>query len=153
MKWKSFTVPTLLFAAPLLGAFAQSDWIELPLEEGTFREFTGEYRQDVIDIPLGPGGELEYKLWLEEGDAIIYEWNAVEIDDPEALYAEFHGHTERAPGEPGDLMFYRKASGGSEQGLLIAPFTGIHGWYLVNGTDAPIIVRLEVAGFYTLVEQ
>ena len=153
MKCKLLTVSTLFFAAPMLGAFAQSDWNELPLEVGTFREFTGEYRQDVIDIPLRAGGELEYKLWLEEGDAIIYEWNVVEIDDPNALYAEFHGHTEAEPGEPGDLMFYRRAHGGSEQGMLVAPFTGIHGWYLVNGSDAPIVVRLEVAGFYSLVEQ
>jgi hypothetical protein len=53
----------------------------------------------------------------------------------------------------GDLMFYRKADGGSERGSLVAPFSGIHGWYLVNGTDEPIVVRLEVAGFYELLPQ
>ncbi len=129
------------------------DWIEVPLPEHTFLEFEREFRADVIDIPLAPFGELEYKLWIEEGDAIVYEWNVLEIDDPEALYSEFHGHTERVGNEPGTLMFYRKASGGQERGMLVAPFSGIHGWYLVNGTEAPIVVQLEVAGFYDLVEQ
>lgn len=144
-------IPALILCAH--PAAAQSDWNEIPLEDGTFGEIDGEYRHDVIDIPLEPGGELEYKLALEEGAAITYEWNVLEIDDPEALYAEFHGHTERVGGEPGQLMFYRKATGASERGYLIAPFTGIHGWYLVNSSEKPIVVRLDVAGFHELVEQ
>ena len=36
------------------------------------------------------------------------------------------------------------------RGTLVAPFTGIHGWYLRNDTEAPIVVRLKVAGFYEL---
>jgi hypothetical protein len=36
---------------------------------------------------------------------------------------------------------------------LTAPFTGIHGWYLRNDADEPIVVRLKVAGFYELVPQ
>lgn len=129
------------------------DWIEVPLSEGTFREASNEYRADTIDIPLEPYGELEYKLAVREGDTIVYTWEVLEIDDPELLYSEFHGHTERVGNEPGTLMFYRKASGGTESGLLVAPFSGIHGWYLVNGSDKPIVVRLDVAGFYELVNQ
>jgi hypothetical protein len=129
------------------------DWIEVPPDEGTFREYPEGFRTDVIDIPLEPYEELEYKLALHEGDAIVYEWNALKIDDPEQLYSEFHGHTERVGGEPGTLMFYRKATGGSESGLLVAPFTGIHGWYLVNSSEDPIVVRLNVAGIYELVDE
>jgi hypothetical protein len=129
------------------------DWIEVPLGEHTFQELDRDFRTDVIDIPLEPYGELEYKLEIEEGDAVVYEWNVLEIEDPELLYSEFHGHTERVGSEPGTLMFYRKASGGSERGMLVAPFTGIHGWYLVNSSEAPIVVRLEVAGFYDLVDE
>jgi len=127
------------------------DWIEVPLSEHAFRELDRDFRTDVVDIPLAPGGELEYKLDIREGDAVVYEWNVLEIEDPELLYSEFHGHTERVGSEPGTLMFYRKASGGSERGMLVAPFSGIHGWYLVNGSDAPIVVRLEVAGSYELI--
>lgn len=151
---------TKIFSLVLLAAAAASasearaqDWNEIPLPEHTFWELDGDFRSDVIDIPLGPGGELEYKLAIEEGAAVVYEWDVLDIEDPELLYSEFHGHTERVGSEPGDLMFYRKASGGSERGMLIAPFTGIHGWYLVNGSDTPIVVRLEVAGFYSLVDE
>jgi hypothetical protein len=137
-------------AAPPAGA---SPWNEIPLAPGVFREQGGAYRSDVIDIPLGAFGELEYKLAMNAGDSIVYKWDALELPSPDLLYAEFHGHTERVGDAPGDLMFYRKASGGNERGALTAPFAGIHGWYLKNDTDRAIVVRLNVAGFYELIGQ
>jgi len=133
-------------------ASSQVEWNELPLADGVFREYTTDYRTDVIDIPLEPLGELEYKLGLNEGDSIVYQWDAVELEKPELLYAEFHGHTPPV-NNVGDLMFYRKANGGSERGTLVAPFTGIHGWYLRNEGEEAIVVRLKVAGFYELLAQ
>jgi hypothetical protein len=133
-------------------ASSQVEWNEMPLADGVFREYTTEYRTDVIDIPLGSLEELEYKLGLNEGDSIVYQWDAVDLKDPALLYAEFHGHTEPV-NNVGDLMFYRKATGATERGTLVAPFTGIHGWYLRNDTEAPIVVRLKVAGFYELLKQ
>jgi hypothetical protein len=133
-------------------ASSQVEWNEMPLADGVFREHSRDYRTDVIDIPLEPSGELEYKLGLAEGDSIVYQWDAVELDDPEVLYAEFHGHTPPV-NNVGDLMFYRKATGATERGMLVAPFTGIHGWYLRNDGDEPIVVRLKVAGFYELLDQ
>ena len=38
-------------------------------------------------------------------------------------------------------------------GTLVAPFTGIHGWYLRNDGEEAIVVRLKVAGFYELLSQ
>lgn len=146
---KTILICTTLAAAAVA---AQVDWNELDLSDGTFHEHSGEFRSDTIDIPLGPHGELEYKLGIDEGNAIVYEWNVLDIEDPELLYSEFHGHTEPV-NNVGDLMFYRKAEGGTERGSLVAPFSGIHGWYLVNGSDEPIVVRLEVAGFYDLLPQ
>lgn len=135
------------------GVASQSDWNELPLAEGVFREHATDYRTDVIDIPLARGGELEYKLGMKEGDSIVYRWDAVDLADADELYAEFQGHTERTGDAPGDLMFYRKAAGDTERGALVAPFTGIHGWYLRNDSEDPIVVRLQVAGFYELLPQ
>ena len=130
-------------------ASSQVEWNETPLAAGIFREYTTDYRTDVIDIPLDPRGELEYKLGLNEGESIVYQWDAVDLKDPALLYAEFHGHTEPV-NNVGDLMFYRKATGATERGTLVAPFTGIHGWYLRNEGEEPIVVRLRVAGFYEL---
>ena len=130
-------------------ASSQVQWNELPLADGVFREYAADYRTDVIDIPLEAGEELEYKLGLNEGDSIVYQWDAVDLKDPEVLWAEFHGHTPPVD-NVGDLMFYRKANGATERGVLTAPFTGIHGWYLRNDGDKAIVVRLKVAGFYEL---
>ena len=140
----------LIVGLALVGvASSQVEWNELPLGDGVFREYTADYRTDVIDIPLEPLEELEYKLGLNEGDSIVYQWDAVDLADPEKLYAEFHGHTPPV-NNVGDLMFYRKATGATERGTLVAPFTGIHGWYLRNDGEEPIVVRLKVAGFYEL---
>ena len=128
-----------------------SPWNEIPMPPGTFHEQSATYRTDTIDIPLGAGGELEYKLELEQGAAIVYEWNALGLTVADELWSEFHGHTERVGDAQGDLMFYRNAAGASEKGSLIAPFSGIHGWYLRNDSDEDITVRLEVAGYYALV--
>jgi hypothetical protein len=133
-------------------ASSQVEWNELPLPDGVFREYSAEYANDVIDIPLDAFGELEYKLGMNEGDAIVYQWDAVDLDDPDLLYAEFHGHTEPV-NNVGDLMYYRKATGATERGMLVAPFTGIHGWYLRNEGEEPMVVRLKVAGFYDLLPQ
>jgi hypothetical protein len=130
-------------------ASSQVQWNELPLADGVFREYAADYRTDVIDIPLAAGEELEYKLGLSEGDSIVYQWDAVDLEDPEVLWAEFHGHTPPVD-NVGDLMFYRKAFGATERGVLVAPFSGIHGWYLRNDGDKAIVVRLKVAGFYEL---
>jgi hypothetical protein len=132
-------------------ASSQVEWNELPLPDGVFHERSTDYRTDVIDIPLEGLGELEYKLGLKEGDSIVYQWD-VDLKEPDTLYSEFHGHTEPVNGV-GDLMYYRKATGASERGALVAPFTGIHGWYLRNDGEDPIVVRLKVAGFYELLPQ
>ena len=62
-------------------ASSQVEWNELPLADGVFREYSADYRTDVIDIPLEPLGELEYKLGLNEGDSIVYQWDAVDLKD------------------------------------------------------------------------
>lgn len=149
---RRFTFVALGSLVIAASATSQVRWNEIELPDGVFREYSAGYRNDVIDIPLPAGGELEYKLELQQGDSIVYQWDAVDLEDPKLLYAEFHGHTEPVNGA-GDLMFYRKATGSTERGALTAPFSGIHGWYLRNDSDNAIVVRLKVAGFYELVEQ
>ncbi len=133
-------------------AMSQVSWNEKPLADGVFREYKADYRNDVIEIPLDALGELEYKLGLNAGDSIVYQCDASGLEKPELLYAEFHGHTEPV-NNVGDLMFYRKANGATERGVLTAPFTGIHGWYLRNDGDEAFVVRLKVSGFYELLPQ
>jgi hypothetical protein len=139
----------LMAATALAFGAAVPEWKEVPLEPGTYRQQTTAHRTDTVDIPVQPnGGEIEYMVKMRQGDSIVYSWRAVDIASPERLTSEFHGHTDRAPGTTGTLIFYRKANGATENGSLVAPFDGTHGWYLKNDTDRPVVVRLTLAGFY-----
>ena len=133
-------------------AVAQPEWKEVPLKDGTYRQYQGTHRSHTVDIPVRPnGGEIEYMVKMKQGDSMVYSWRAVDIAAPNRLTSEFHGHTDRAPGTTGTLVFYRKGTGGTENGSLIAPFDGTHGWYLKNDTDRPVVVRLTLAGFYEVI--
>ncbi len=130
------------------------DWIDVPLSENTFRELRPGWRTDVVEIPVpGDGGALEYKLGMSEGDAIVYTWSVDALSEPALFLSEFHGHTERVGDEPGTVMFYRRAVGATEDGAMIAPFEGIHGWYFKNDTADDVTVTLQVAGVYEILEQ
>lgn len=140
---------TLLLASLSPVAHAQVEWNEIPPSDETYRASASEYREGIYEIPVAAGGALEYKLSLQEGDSIVYHW-AAEMEDPSLLKVEFHGHTEPVNGR-GDLMFYKVHAGSEEQGMLTAPFSGIHGWYLDNQSEQDIVVLLRVAGFYEVV--
>ena len=129
-----------------------AQWNEVPASKGkeaVSRTYPAGYRTDVIDVPIQ--GELEYMVRMSADGTMVYAWEVPGVGDPELFYAEFHGHTEAAPGRPGDLMFYEKAAGSKASGSLIAPWQGIHGWYWQNKSGAPVTVRLRMSGFYELI--
>lgn len=130
---------------------AAQDWIEVPLRDNTYSGNAVPLRSGTYDIYVAAYNALEFKLAMRAGDAIVYRWKA-EMSNPELLGAEFHGHTERVGEAPGTVMFYKIHSDGQESGTLIAPFDGIHGWYLNNTSAEDIVVELTVAGFYNEVE-
>ncbi len=147
---------SVLLAASVLGLTGcdeqePKDWIEVPLGENTYFNGAGEYRHGEYDILVLSNSALEYKLALDAGNVITYTWE-VDMAQPELLTAEFHGHTEREGDAPGAVMFYKVHNDGRESGALVAPFDGIHGWYLKNDSDDDIVVRLSVSGFYDLVD-
>lgn len=123
----------------------------MPLSENTWWPANGRFRSNTYTIVLDAFAALEFKLAMTAGDMIVYQWTA-EPNAPDMLLSEFHGHTERRGDEPGDLMFYSNHSNGNEKGTLLAPFDGIHGWYLKNNGLDTIEVTLKVAGFYEDVE-
>ena len=144
------SVAGLLFSEGTV--LAQPEWKEIPLKDGTYRQYQAIHRTDTVDIPVRPnGGEIEYMVQMKQGASLVYSWRAVDIAAPEKLSSEFHGHTDRTPGTTGTLIFYRKATGATENGSLVAPFDGIHGWYLKNDTDRPVVVRLTLSGFYEVI--
>ncbi len=93
-------------------------------------------------IYLGVDDKTEVKAQLQKGKMIVYSWS---VDDGK-VYVDFHGHDPSL----GDKFWvrYEEADGISgRNGSLVAPFTGQHGWYLMNVSDKPVTVTLTVTGF------
>ena len=126
------------------------EWIDVPLTENTYFDDEPMYRTDTIEIPISANADLEYMLDMQVGNSVAYSWEAVDLTDPQSLLAEFHGHTVRTSEEPGDVMFYKQGRGDTSRGYLVAPFNGVHGWYLSNETNSDIKVLLKLSGFYTI---
>jgi hypothetical protein len=65
---------------------------------------------------------------------------------------EFHAEPDGAP--KGYAQTYEKKDAQRQaSGTLTAPFSGIHGWYWENTTDAPVTVTLKGTGFFTLAHE
>ncbi|PHR90770.1 MAG: hypothetical protein COA78_34465 [Blastopirellula sp.] len=144
---------SLIIATLLLSACADEEeveWIDVPLAENVFYESQPDYREDVVEIPLFANSDLEYMLDMQAGNSVSYNWEARDLTDPELLLAEFHGHTIRTTEAPGDVMFYKQGRADSSSGYLVAPFSGVHGWYLSNETGNDITVILTLSGFYQI---
>lgn len=116
------------------------------------------YRTDTIDIPLTSAetneqkSELEYKVAMKAGDGLVFSWTVSGLTNPEEFYYDFHGETPVGPGEPvAKVVEYKQATGLQSNGILVAPLSGIHGWYLQNQSVGPVVVHLKLSGFYDLV--
>ncbi len=139
--------PILISLLVISACSEKTDWIEVPLEEDTYYSQEQPFNVENYSIPLKPEEDLEFKLGMKQGDSIVYHWQ-VEMELPALLTAEFHGHTERVGEEPGTVMFYKRHNKGVENGTLVAPFDGIHGWYFRNDSGQDIVVELSVAGYF-----
>ena len=120
-------------------------------------EYGIPFRTDVVEIPLGgfldgaDKSELEYKVRMKKDATLIYSWEVVGAADPRDFHFDQHGHTTPAAGQPMTVATYKQAFGLKQQGALIAPFDGIQGWQFSNSSEARVVVRLRLAGFYELI--
>ena len=112
----------------------------------------------IAEIPLGAAdwkeAAVEYKVAMKPGQSIFYRWTALNLDGtPAAVPVEMdqHGHDTPPEGQPETVVDYRKARLLADQGSLTAPIEGIFGWYFRNHAPDPVIIQLEIEGFYTLV--
>lgn len=102
------------------------------------------YRTDTRTVTLAPGKGKEIKAYLEKDAALVYSWKT---DGGAVVSHDFHGEPANAKGD--EFESFIKDTGISEsRGVLIAPFTGTHGWWWGNKTDAPITVTVTASGFY-----
>jgi hypothetical protein len=125
-------------------------------KEVSLRTSATPYRSDEVEITLQAGGdpsrndELEYKVRMKQGASFIYSWEAPGAADTKDIYVEAHGHTLTDPAAM-TVAYYKKHFGTRDNGLIIAPFDGVHGWFFQNQSPKPLKIKLRFAGFYELV--
>tara|TARA_R110002049_G_scaffold138781_9_gene299210 strand:- start:109 stop:711 length:603 start_codon:yes stop_codon:yes gene_type:complete len=100
------------------------------------------WKSETLTIDLQGDAAIEYKVVMEQGDAIVFNWR---VDEGQAYY-DFHAHDASF----GEEFFtrYEEGESGEQSGAIVAPYDGQHGWYWLNIEAEPIKITLEVAGFY-----
>lgn len=117
---------------------AEAAAIEPAVEAAVAEAITSEWR-DEVSYTLAPGEGIEVKLVMQEGQAARFEWTA----NGAVVNYDTHGDGS------GQKISYETGRGVPEQaGDLTAAFTGNHGWFWRNRTDAPVTMTLRTAGDY-----
>lgn len=112
--------------------------IEPAVEAAVAEAITSEWRDEVSYV-LAPGEGIEVKLVMQEGQTARFEWTA----NGAVVNYDTHGDGS------GQKISYENGRGVPEQaGELTAAFTGNHGWFWRNRTDAPVTMSLRTAGDY-----
>ncbi len=102
------------------------------------------YHQENVEFKIGPRDSMEYKYRLDQGEALLYSWNATG-----RVSYEFHAEPDGAPRGYAE-SYEKKDASETASGTLTAPFSGIHGWYWENPGDTEVTVTLSAAGFYNM---
>lgn len=117
---------------------AEAAAIEPAVEAAVAEAITSEWR-DEVSYTLAPGEGIEVKLVMQEGQTARFEWTA----NGAVVNYDTHGDGS------GQKISYETGRGVPEQaGELTAAFTGNHGWFWRNRTDAPVTMTLRTAGDY-----
>jgi hypothetical protein len=116
----------------------------MPVVTGPVAAYPTEFKLDVFEVTLQPYEYVEYKYHLEQGAAMQYAWTAAV-----PLLQDFHGErVGQGPNSGPAEESFDKEDRRQATGVFTAPFTGLHGWYWENPTQAPVTVRLTTSGFY-----
>jgi hypothetical protein len=105
-----------------------------------------QHRSARVVIELKGREELEYKAVLAQGEPMLYSWRV----SGGPVYSEFHGEPTEGEWPKGFFQSYQtRYRSVEEHGSFVAPFTGRHGWYWRNLSDAPAAITLETSGYYS----
>jgi hypothetical protein len=114
--------------------------VEAASEPATPAETVVVAWRDEVSYTLAPSEGIEVKLVMEEGAVAQFEWTA----NGAVVNYDTHGDGS------GQKTSYEQGRGVGEQtGELVAAFTGNHGWFWRNRTDAPVVVTLRTGGSYS----
>lgn len=102
----------------------------------------GPFKQESLEIELGPFEGMEYKYRLEKGAAMLYSWTS-----SAEMHFELHSVPDGAP--QGYAEWFATDDLKADHGVYNAQFTGIHGWWFENKSADVVKIQLKTAGFYT----
>ena len=105
---------------------------------------TVAYRADVQEIVLPPKKGVEVKTTLAKGATLIYTWKT---KGGQLVNHDFHGEPVDAGKDEFESFILEKGISQS-RGSLVAPFSGVHGWYWKNLSAEPVTIMLSSSGFY-----
>lgn len=105
---------------------------------------TVAYRADVQEIVLPPNKGVEVKTTLAKGATLIYTWKT---KGGQLVNHDFHGEPVDAGKDEFESFILEKGISQS-RGSLVAPFSGVHGWYWKNLSSEPVTIMLSSSGFY-----
>ncbi len=97
---------------------------------------------DVWEYELAPFEGIEFKYTIPQGARVAFRW-----EGSEPLEYDMHAHPFDGGVEKTESYSIDDAQ--MMQGVYIAPFTGIHGWYWQNRSLDPVTLRLEATGGMT----
>lgn len=118
------------------------------LERGALRENVlflsadTKLLDDSWTYDLEPFDSIEFKYTMPEGAPLAFSWEGT----AELAY-DMHGHPFEGGEDMTESFGVDKAQ--KMEGVYIAPFTGIHGWYWQNRTLDIVTVTLNARGGFT----
>lgn len=100
-------------------------------------------RNDEMTLTLQPGEGAEVKAQIRKGQQFVFSWTT----DGGQVKSDMHGEPLNA--KPNEFTTYWKVpQQSSAQGVFVAPFDGIHGWFWRNKGDKPVTIKVKVSGFH-----
>lgn len=124
--------------APQAAAEPAAEATDPAVEAAVAEAASAEWR-DEVSYTLAPGEGIEVKLVMQQGQTARFDWNA----GGSVVNYDTHGDGS------GQKVSYETGRAVPDQtGELTAAFTGNHGWFWRNRTDAPVTVTLRTAGDY-----
>lgn len=131
--------PAAAEPAPDAAAAPASDPVEAAVAETTVPEPAAPEWRDEVSYTLNPGEGIEVKLAMEAGQTARFFWTA----NGSVVNFDLHGD-----GSGQNISYEQGRAVPEAFGDLTAAFTGNHGWFWRNRTEAPVTVTLRTGGDY-----
>ncbi len=98
---------------------------------------------DTVSLTLTPGAGKELKLVMEKDAVAEFSWSV----DNGVVNFDRHGD-----GSGQSISYERGRAVPGRDGMLVAAFTGNHGWFWRNRTKQDVTVTLSVRGDYSAIK-